>query len=205
LIAVVDYGLGNIQNVLSALTQLGLNFLIDTDGTKILGSDICLVPGVANFGAGIAGMKARGQFEVIKDFAGQDKRVVGLCLGAQMLFNSSQESPGSEGLGLISGSVVRLTGAHSRVPNQGWSRLITLEIENSLGHSLQNYFYFSHSFEMQPIAPELVIATTGADAGEVNAVVRKGNILAIQFHPERSGVFGLKLLERVLKEGGSFE
>lgn len=205
MIVVVDYGLGNIQNVLSALIQLKLDFVIDTDGTTISNADICLVPGVANFAAGIAGLKARGQFELIKEFAVQDKRVVGLCLGAQMLFDSSQESPGSEGLGLIAGSVVRLTAAHGRVPNQGWSRLITKESGGALSHSLQNYFYFSHSYEMKPLKPELVIATSGADAGAATAVVKKGNIFAIQFHPERSGIFGLKLLERVLREGGNFE
>lgn len=200
MIAVIDYGLGNIQNVLAALDYLNLKYIVDIDGSRIGDSHVCLIPGVANFGAGISGLHNRNQFHSIIDFSLSERRVVGLCLGAQMLFESSEESPEAMGLGLIPGAVTRLNRGQLRVPNQGWSKLSPTGSVASLNDTLQNYFYFSHSYEMTPKNKSDIAASAKISNYALTAFVRHENNFAVQFHPERSGPAGLKLLGQLLEE-----
>lgn len=196
----VDYGLGNIQNVQSALDFLGLKHTVDNDGSLIGNGDICLIPGVAAFGEGIKGLHARGQAQAICDFAREGRQIVGLCLGAQMLFDRSEESPDIPGLGVISGDVVKLEPDSVRVPNQGWSKVSRTDNFQSEPESLDNYFYFSHGYQMKPSNSSILMATMTESSTTISAIVRQGNVTGVQFHPERSGPAGLELLRHLLKK-----
>ena len=196
----VDYGLGNLQNVQSALNFLDLAYEVDIDGSLVGKAEICLIPGVAAFGEGIRGLRARGQAQAICDLALEGRQIVGLCLGAQMLFERSEESPNIQGLGIISGSVVKLQPGSVRVPNQGWSKVTSTDNFAGGIESLDNYFYFSHGYQMKPNNSSILMATMTESSTTISAVVRQGNVTGVQFHPERSGPAGLELLRHLLKK-----
>lgn len=200
-IAVVDYGLGNIYSVMAALQAVGLTAAVDLDGNTIEKSTIALLPGVAAFGPAMRNLRESGQADALSAHFSSGKKLVGLCLGAQMFLDSSVEAPGVEGFGFVSGEVVRLDEQHCTVPNQGWLRVADTAdslIASSLGNLNNNYFYFSHSFRMQvgPSVTELGKAISGTEP--ILAVYQEGNVLGIQFHPERSGEMGLRFLSSTL-------
>ena len=200
-IAVVDYGLGNIYSVMAALQEVGLTAEIDLDGSTIKKSTIALLPGVAAFGPAMRNLRESGQADALSAHFTSGKKMVGLCLGAQMFLDSSEEAPGVEGFGFVAGEVVRLDDQLCTVPNQGWLRVADTansSITPSLGILNDNYFYFSHSFRMQvgPSATELGKAISGTEP--ILAVYQEGNVLGIQFHPERSGEMGLRFLSSAL-------
>ncbi len=195
-IVVIDYQIGNLLSVTGALTALGRPFELDTNGQHLRGADLLIVPGVASFGNGIRNLNQFSQFNGIKTHHEKGKAIIGLCLGAQILLESSQESPGVNGLGLVKGESVLMDLDLGRVPNQGWQQV------NFAGTRLERYFpndkyfYFSHSFKMQ-LDEKLASAMT-IKGESVVGYFEKGNIHGIQFHPERSGEDGLFLLDRVL-------
>lgn len=191
--SLVDYGVGNIFSVASALRHLGIAFVHDADGTTLSGSDIALVPGVAAFGAGVSRISASGQGEALVAHRAAGRPIVGLCLGAQMLLESSEEAPDVAGLRLAPGRVVALDPAVGRVPHQGWSA-----VAGSGGPDLA---YFSHSFAMVPGPDVEVVLTTSAVAAggaDVVAAWRAEGLVGVQFHPERSGPAGVAFLGRTL-------
>jgi glutamine amidotransferase len=200
-IAVVDYGLGNIYSVMSALQAIGVGASVDLDGKEIERSEIALVPGVAAFSAGMRNLRESGQADALIAHFTSGKKLVGLCLGAQMFLDSSEEAPGVAGLGLVPGEVVGLNEQRCTVPNQGWLRVLDTSDSSfspTLGFLNDNYFYFSHSFRMQvgKSVTELGKAISGTEP--ILAVYQQGNVLGMQFHPERSGEMGLKLLSEIL-------
>ena len=196
-VTVVDYGVGNIFSVCQALKFLKIDFSVDTDGKKISSSDSILIPGVAAFGVGVKQMKSLGQFNEIVDFKQKGNPILGLCLGAQVLFSNSEEAPESYGLGLVPGKVSALDAEKCQVPKQGWSGI------DFSGHPNFNEFdgqkfYFSHSFKMEPEGSEDVIGFTHYNNEDVVALYRHENMLGAQFHPERSGEVGLRFLKSVI-------
>jgi glutamine amidotransferase len=200
-ITLVDYGLGNIYSVMSALRAVGLSADVDIDGHTIKGSSVVLVPGVASYGAAMRNLLDSGQADALSAHFGSGKKLVGLCLGAQMFLDSSEEALGVEGLGFVSGKVVRLNDQHCTVPNQGWLKVTGRtypSLPSSLGILNGNYFYFSHSFGMQvgSSVTELGMATSGTE--HILAVYQEENVIGVQFHPERSGEMGLKFLAAIL-------
>lgn len=195
-IVVVDYQIGNLFNVTSALKSLGFSFKIDSNGHDIRAADLLIVPGVASFGNGIRNLRLSNQFDEIRNHHKEGKTIVGLCLGAQVLLESSEESPGVKGLELVKGKCTLLNRNLGRVPNQGWKKV------NFAGTKLQKYFpatkyfYFSHSFKMQMDEEVAVAETTKGES--IVGYFEKNNIRGMQFHPERSGEDGLFLLNTVL-------
>lgn len=194
MIVLVDYGVGNLFNVSSALRKLKFEFEIDTDGSKMKKASIAIVPGVGAFGVGVKNLIERNQFEKLQAHAESGKKIVGLCLGAQMLFQSSEESPGTPGLGLLAGKVSRL-GKHGGVSTmQGWNEVV--RTGNSINGEMKStgYYYFSHSFKMEPSVNYPNLGYTEYGNEKVVGFLEHDNLTAVQFHPELSGPIGLDFL-----------
>lgn len=200
-VAVVDYGLGNIYSVMAALRAINVISMLDVDGSMIAKCDTALVPGVAAFGAGMTNLQQSGQADALREHFASGKKLVGLCLGAQMFMEGSEETPEVPGLGFVQGSVVSLDQRKCTVPNQGWLRVT--QHRTSTNHTPQatlggEYFYFSHSYRMDVGEDVSTLGTAWAGSELILAVYRAANVLGTQFHPERSGEKGLEYLSSIL-------
>lgn len=195
--AIIDYGAGNLMSVTNALRYLGFETRITSDVEEIEQSDRIILPGVGAFPAAMANLSEKGFVEVLKQQS-KEKPILGICLGMQMLFDKSFEIRECEGLGLIPG-VVRRIETELKLPHIGWNALeIQRDCPILAGLTDDDYVYFVHSFCAEVSAAENLAAT--ADYGEhVAAVVMNGNIFGCQFHPEKSGEKGLKILENFCK------
>lgn len=196
-VAIVDYGLGNILSVVSAVSTLRHDPILDRDGSMLNDADVILVPGVAAFGAGIARLEHSGQAErvVARHAAGQG--IVGLCLGAQMFLHGSDEAPDVPGLGIADGLAVALDITNCRVPNQGWMRV--RPADEPLDTCADGYFYFSHSFRFEPGVGMSQAARAWNGDESFLAVYRQENVIGVQFHPEKSADAGLAFLSDILQ------
>jgi imidazole glycerol-phosphate synthase subunit HisH len=197
-IAILDYGMGNLRSVLRAVTHVGGDAEITGDADAVEEADALVVPGVGHFGACMRNLRDRGLAEPVTAFAATGRPVLGVCLGMQVLFDSSEED-GADGLGLLSGGSRKLP-ASVRVPHMGWNSVDWVEPHSyTRGIPSGTAFYFAHSFAA-PVAGMTVGAT---EYGErFSAAVAKGNLFATQFHPEKSGQAGLALYEAFVKEVG---
>lgn len=197
--AVIDYDAGNIRSVQKALEFLGDKALVTRNPKEILGAERVILPGVGNFGDAMAKLNGFGLIPVIKEAAERGTPFLGICLGLQLLFEESEESPGVKGLGILPGKIVRIPGAEGlKVPQIGWNALKY----PSKGRLFRNvpegsYVYFVHSYYLQAKNKEIVKAT--AEYGvTVEASVEQDNIFACQFHPEKSSDAGLQILKNFL-------
>ncbi|ANU53605.1 imidazole glycerol phosphate synthase subunit HisH [Acutalibacter muris] len=192
--AIIDYGAGNLQSVEKALRHIGCEGTVVGGAAGLMSADSAVLPGVGAFGEAMAGLESRGLVGAIGDFVRTGRPFLGICLGLQVLFESSQESPGVKGLSLLPGRIVRLPEDRGlKVPHMGWN---SLEVKRPgwllKGLPAEPYVYFVHSYYLQT-EPELVSATAEYGAA-IHAAVQKGNIAACQFHPEKSGGVGLAIL-----------
>jgi glutamine amidotransferase len=200
MIAIVDYGMGNLRSVQKAMERVGGDArLIRTPG-ELAAADKIVLPGVAAFGDAMAQLRALGLVEPIIDAVRHGKPYLGFCLGLQLLFDVSYEDGRCEGLGLLSGKVVRFefdastVGRRLSVPHMGWNQVrIDRACPMLEGIDSGTYFYFAHSFHVVPTDGDVVAATTEYGTEFVSAV-RKDNIFATQFHPEKSQAAGLRIL-----------
>ncbi len=194
MIAIIDYDMGNIKSVSKALEKLGYESVITCDKAVIDQCDAMILPGVGAFADAIKSIKDNGLDIVIKDNVKKGKLLIGICLGMQLLFDKSYEDGEYEGLGLIEGEIVRFDNTY-KVPHMGWNKLIKNK-EDNIGNDVteDESVYFVHSYFAKPKNKEDVVyyAEYGVD---VPAVVRNGNVLGMQFHPEKSSTTGLKLLK----------
>lgn len=189
MIAIIDYGLGNIKNIKRALTKLGYDSILTRDESTILNSTHVILPGVGHFKDAMKQLKLIGLDKIIYKIK-DTHSIVGICLGMQLLFDYSEEGA-TKGLGLIKGNIIHIN-TNYPVPHLGWNTL------KSRHHLLTKDVYFIHSFHVTTTAP--IIAT--ADYGiPITAIVQQKNIIGIQFHPEKSGDYGLEILNQALKEG----
>jgi glutamine amidotransferase len=197
-IAILDYGMGNLRSVLRAVTHVGGDAEITGDADAVEEADALVVPGVGHFGACMRNLRDRGLVEPVTAFAATGRPELGVCLGMQVLLDSSEED-GADGLGLLSGGSRKLP-ASVRVPHMGWNSVDWVEPHPyTRGIPSGTPFYFAHSFAA-PVAGTTVGAT---EYGErFSAAVAKGNVFATQFHPEKSGEAGLALYEAFVKEVG---
>ncbi len=196
---ICDYGLGNIFSVRSALRAVGLEPAVDIDGSMIESADFVVLPGVAAFGDGMRKLKDAGQFTGLATHINRGKPFLGICLGAHMLFDESEESLDQRGLGIVDGRARRLANTSLRLPNQGWLRVDLMDHPGKntggfLGRS--EALYFSHSYVMDPTDPQCILAEARTDQGGFPACIMVENVLGVQFHPERSGSAGLAFLEQ---------
>lgn len=196
-IALIDYGSGNLRSVQKALEVCGGNpDLVSTPGT--LGdADAIVVPGVGSFGDCATNLRRTGLWEPIKEWIGADKPFLGICLGYQLLFEGSAESPGVEGLGVLNGQVRRFESTGIKIPHIGWNTLDVVEGRDSaLYHGLSDPIsvYFVHSFF--PIPEDRSVISASCNYGSPFAAsVSRGNLHAVQFHPEKSQTTGLAILK----------
>ncbi|GGI42339.1 imidazole glycerol phosphate synthase subunit HisH [Mammaliicoccus stepanovicii] len=189
MIAIVDYGLGNIKNIERALRYLGYEVILTSNREQILNSTHVILPGVGHFKDAMNELEQQGLDKVIYEIKDSHK-IIGICLGMQLLFEYSDEGF-TKGLSLLKGKVVPIDSPFP-VPHLGWNTL------QSNHPSLNEDVYFIHSYHV--VTPSTVVAT--ADYGQpITAIVQQDNIIGIQFHPEKSGDFGLKILDLALKEG----
>ena len=194
MIAIIDYGMGNIGSVQKALDKLGYQSRLTSDHQEIRGADGIILPGVGAFGQAMQNLESYGLTEILKERAGSGVPFLGICLGLQILFDSSEEAPGVKGLSIVPGRVVRFKPG-LKVPHMGWNEL---EIRNRHGMFADvvdgTMVYFVHSYYAVPDNPEDIAAVS--DYGlTFAAAVTCGNLSATQFHPEKSGDKGLAMLD----------
>ena len=205
MIAIIDYDAGNIKSVEKALISLGEDVVVTRDSGVILQADGVILPGVGAFGDAMEKLHSYGLVEVIKQVVAKNTPFLGICLGLQLMFESSEETPGVEGLGILKGKIVRIPdGEGIKVPHIGWNSL-TYPNQGRLYKDIpeNSYVYFVHSYYLQAKEPEIVKAATEYGT-YIHASVEKGNVFACQFHPEKSSSVGLKILENfieIVKEG----
>ena len=199
MVAIIDYDAGNIRSVEKAVRYLGKEVTVTSDPDKILAADRVILPGVGAFGDAMKRLHAMGLVEVIRQAADRGTPFLGICLGLQLLFEKSEESPGVPGLGLLQGEILRLPELPGlKVPHIGWN---SLKYPNPgwlfRGIPEDSYVYFVHSYYLKAQDEGIVTATT--EYGTlVHASVESGNLFACQFHPEKSSETGLAILENFL-------
>lgn len=202
MIAIVDYNMGNLASVQNAFASLGEKTVVESDPQKFKSYDKLLLPGVGAFGDAMEHLKDRNMVEAIREFADSGKYMFGICLGMQLLFESSEEFGFHKGLGLIKGSVSAFdTTKFSeplKVPHMGWNRMFTKEhpLFNSL--DIQHYLYFVHTYHVNCADEKDSIGRT-IYGYEFTSAVAHDNIFGIQPHPEKSHKNGLKILENFIK------
>lgn len=199
MIAIIDYDAGNIKSVEKALHYLGQEAVITRDAGTILGADGVILPGVGAFGDAMGKLHAYGLVEVIRKCVENGTPFLGICLGLQLLFESSEESPGVEGLHILDGKIVRIPAQPGlKIPHIGWNNL-TFPNKGRLfeGIAENSYVYFVHSYYLQAKDPGIVTATTEYGTC-IHASVEKGNVFACQFHPEKSSEVGMQILRNFI-------
>ena len=200
MIAIIDYDAGNIKSVEKALQKLGADVVITKDADEILRADKAILPGVGAFGDAMANLKKYNLEQVIKQVVANGTPFLGICLGLQLLFERSDETPGVEGLGILKGEILRIPECDGlKIPHMGWN---SLHLQNHgrlfAGLSEESYVYFVHSYYLKAAEEEIVKAT--AEYGvTIHASVEKGNVFACQFHPEKSSDVGLQILKNFVE------
>lgn len=199
-IAIVDYGMGNLHSVSKAVERLGYEAIVTGDAETILSSDGVLLPGVGAFGDAMSHLRETKLDAVVTQAAGKGLPLLGICLGMQLLFDSSEEHGRHEGLGLLPGRVERFAGDSGlKVPHMGWNRLEFLQQNHPILKGLaEGHVYFVHSYHVLTGRPGDLLAVT--DYGHpVTAIVGHNNVYGMQFHPEKSGELGMALLRNFLE------
>ena len=202
MIGIIDYDAGNIKSVEKALNYLGEETVVTRDPQILLGADKVILPGVGSFGAAMEKLHKYGLVPVIKEIVEKGTPFLGICLGLQLLFESSEETPGVEGLGILKGKIVKIPPCEGlKIPHMGWN---SLHLQN--GGRLfkdvpeETYVYFVHSYYLKAEDPQIVKAVTDYSTC-IHASVEKDNVFACQFHPEKSSRWGLKMLENFANLG----
>ncbi|HZI38993.1 MAG TPA: imidazole glycerol phosphate synthase subunit HisH, partial [Acidimicrobiia bacterium] len=193
-IAVLDYGIGNLRSAEKALQHLGVDAALTTDPAVARQAAGVVLPGVGAFGRCMEQLRESGLEPVVQETVEAGKPFLGICVGMQMLFDASEEAPGVKGLGVIPGEVRLLTVTGERLPHMGWNTL-QIRTGSKLFDGLDDgsWLYFVHSYAPVP-DDEAVIAATTEYGGTVVAAVEQGSVWATQFHPEKSAANGLRLL-----------
>ena len=200
MIAIIDYDAGNIKSVEKSLNYLGEEAIITRDHDEIVNSDKVILPGVGAFADAMEKIRHYGLEETIHEVVEKNIPFLGICLGLQLMFESSDEGPGVKGLGLLPGKILRIPKSGDlKIPHMGWN---SLHLQNNgrlfQGIPEDTYVYFVHSYYLHAEEPEIVKAVTDYST-TIHASVEKGNVFACQFHPEKSSRYGLKILENFAK------
>lgn len=196
-IGVVDYGSGNLRSVSKALEAVGASVALVTSSAQLDPLDAVVVPGVGAFGDCAQNLRKSGLWEPLIEWLQAGRPYLGICLGYQLLFESSEESPGCNGLGVLPGRVVRFQGKRLKVPHIGWNVLLDMRGPMFKTLSSAPYFYFVHSYFPVP-ADDAIVSARCEYGGTFAASVSNGSLHATQFHPEKSQSAGLTLLKNFL-------
>lgn len=205
MIAIIDYGMGNLHSVSKAVERLGHEYEIVDSKELLLQAEGAILPGVGAYGDAMRNLREQGFVEAIREFADSGRPLFGICLGMQLLFSQSEEHGQHEGLGIFPGTVRRFQGDY-KIPHMGWNRLKFLQPNSPLVKDVEEgYAYFVHSYFLQPeTADRDTLIATADYFQEVPAIIGRKNVFATQFHPEKSGDVGMKLLDnfaKMVKEG----
>ncbi len=200
-VALIDYGAGNLCSVANALRSLGIEPAIVAGPEGLDGATHLILPGVGSFGDCMAHLQERGLVDAIRDWVRAGKPYFGICLGYQILFDSSEETPGVEGLGLIPGVVKRFADEPGlKIPHMGWNSVVPRRPDQGrwAGLGAEPYFYYVHSYFPVPADPAVVAAETTYGGQTFAAAVEQPSLLACQFHPEKSQDVGVRLIRNFL-------
>lgn len=201
MIAILDYGMGNLRSVENALKKLQVSYVITNDKQAIRDADKLILPGVGAFADCMKNLHEHGLVDVLNDeVINKKKPLLGICLGMQVLFESSEEGMLTKGLGYLKGKVIKMTDNTVKIPHIGWNRLelVDDEIGEILGEDA--YVYFVHSYYASDVDEQDLSAVSYYGSMKLCALVRHENIIGAQFHPEKSGETGLKLLSYFVEE-----
>lgn len=200
MIAIIDYGVGNLRSVEKAFAYLGYQALVTSDPATVLEADRVVLPGVGAFGKSMESLNRAGMVPVVKEVIASGRPFLGICLGLQLLFEESAEVFGQEatvakGLGILPGRVLRFNSNQLKVPQIGWNQ-IRIKKDTPILHGIedQSFVYFVHSYYVKPANAELVACTTNYEIDYCSGI-SQGNLHAFQFHPEKSSRVGLKILK----------
>ena len=200
-VTLIDYGAGNLRSVANAMCELGVQPAIAATADELAGSTHLVLPGVGSFGDCMAQLESRGLLPAIRDWLAAGKPYLGICLGYQILFESSEESPGVAGLGVVPGCVRRFQQMPGlKIPHMGWNSALprTPGADIWAGLGGQPYFYYVHSYFPVPEDPALIAAETCYGGDTFAAAIELPNLFACQFHPEKSQDAGLRLIRNWL-------
>ncbi|OGT32167.1 MAG: imidazole glycerol phosphate synthase, glutamine amidotransferase subunit [Gammaproteobacteria bacterium RIFCSPHIGHO2_12_FULL_35_23] len=206
-IAILDYGLGNLRSISNAFKKLGVDVLVTSNPTEVMASNGLIFPGVGAFGAACNELIKLNLFSLLKEYINSRKPVLGICLGMQLLFTDSEENGYHIGLDVIKGSVKKLavTFPPYKLPHIGWNRINVYSDnrkkfdESIIKHLEQEHQYFIHSYYVQCDESEHVLATCDYGDNSFVCAVKKNNVVGVQFHPEKSGEAGLKVLKEFVE------
>lgn len=197
MIAIIDYGAGNLHSVKNALDFLGTDSVITGSAEEILNADKVILPGVGAFGEAMSALTSSGLDAVVKQIAQNGTPLLGICLGLQLMFEESEEAPDVKGLGLFKGKCVKIPDCGLKIPHMGWN---SIELAKS-SRILKNdnaYVYFVHSYYLNTPEEEIVSAYTQYGA-RLGIAVERDNVFATQFHPEKSGDAGMNILRNFIE------
>ena len=196
MIAIIDYDAGNLKSVEKALNSLGHETVVSRDSSVILEADKVILPGVGSFGDAMNNLDRFGLVDTIKKVAASKTPFLGICLGLQLLFERSDETPGAEGLSILPGQILRIPPSNDlKIPHMGWNSLnIKKGAKLFNGVPDNSYVYFVHSYYLKASDENIVAASTEYST-HIHASVEKDNVFACQFHPEKSSDVGLRILK----------
>jgi len=200
MITIVDYGMGNLRSVSKALEHLGAKVRISSRPGEIEDAEKIILPGVGAFGDAAEGLRSQSLLAPLRSHITSGRPFLGICLGLQLLFESSEETPGIKGISVLKGAVRRFRSKDVKVPHMGWNQV---KIRNShpilTGIPENSYFYFVHSFYAVPEETAVIAAACQYGSEEFTAIVGSNNVVATQFHPEKSQRAGLQLLKNFVE------
>ncbi len=204
MIALIDYGISNLRSVQKAFEHLDTEVTLVETPDRVAQAERLILPGVGAFPAGMLGLRERGLIEPIKQAARAGKPLIGICLGMQLLFESSDEMGETKGLELLPGQVTRISGPSTvarglKIPHMGWNQLDVVSSHPLVRNLVSgSYAYFVHSYAVYPEQKDIILATTDY-GGPFASIVGQGNLCGLQFHPEKSQTVGLQLLKNFLE------
>ncbi|MBQ3217567.1 MAG: imidazole glycerol phosphate synthase subunit HisH [Akkermansia sp.] len=196
---IIDYGAGNLSSVCNSFRAIGMEGKLIRTEAELAGVTHLVLPGVGAFGDCARALRDQGLAEPIRRWIDEDKPFLGICIGYQILFESSEESPGADGLGILKGHVRRFPEGELKVPHMGWNSVHPTRQADPIWQGMGSapYFYYVHSYFPEP-EDSSIIAATSTYGCSFAAAIRRGRMIATQFHPEKSQMLGLKLLQNYI-------
>lgn len=200
MIGIIDYGMGNLKSICNALESINEEYLISAYKYDLRKCSGLILPGVGSFKEGMFNLRKDGLYSVVKEVAETGKPLLGICLGMQLLFEKGYEGEETKGIGLLKGKVIKMDEEEFRVPNIGWNSLnINKDDKLVKGLKEESYMYYVHSYYADEYNEEDLVASSDYYGLNIPGIVRRGNIIGVQFHPEKSGEEGIKLLKNFCK------
>lgn len=198
-LGIIDYGAGNLASVQNSFLAIGIDAVKVRTSNELDGLTHLVLPGVGAFGDCAAALRKQGLADSIRNWVEADKPFLGICIGYQILFESSEETPGAQGLGIFKGKVRRFSENGLKIPHMGWNEVTPTDATHPIwaGMGTNPYFYYVHSYYPEPCDKQLIAATTSYGDTYAAAII-KGKLIATQFHPEKSQLQGLKLLKNFI-------